>query len=72
MADRQIPFYLLQMVLERPQQNLEDDGLTVYQSQVTVNNKTQLLRVFVNDSVTPMIVVTVYLTSKIDKYWRPS
>lgn len=72
MADRQIPFYLLQMVLENPQQTTEDDGLTVYQSQVTVNNKTQLLRVFVNDSVTPMIVVTVYLTSKIHKYWRHS
>jgi len=31
-----------------------------------------LLRVIVDDAVTPAVVVTVYRTSKVAKYWRQS
>jgi hypothetical protein len=32
--------------------------------------KTYLLRVMVNETVDPAVVVTAYRTSKIKKYWR--
>lgn len=36
----------------------------------TLTAKQYLLRVVVNDVVDPAVVVTVYRTSKIAKYWR--
>ena len=29
-----------------------------------------LLRIVVDDTIQPMVVVTAYRTSKVDKYWR--
>ena len=43
-----------------------------YQSHVTINNKPYLLRVMVEESKQPPVVVTVYRTSKISKYWSPT
>jgi len=43
----------------------------VYQSQVELGTpKRYLLRVFVSETESPAVVVTVYRTSKIAKYWR--
>ena len=68
---RKIPIDILEMILEYPGQVLEEDGLKVYQGTFIANNtKTYLLRAYVNDLVEPNKVVTVYLTSKINKYWR--
>ena len=63
---------LLEQVLQNPQQVLpERDGKKIYQSQVEfVGSKLFLLRAIVNDAVEPAVVVTVYRTSKIEKYWR--
>ncbi len=59
------------MILENPQQIIEEDGLKVYQGEFIINNnKTYLLRAYVNDSVEPNVVVTVYFTSKLEKYRR--
>jgi hypothetical protein len=70
-AKRQLPIYLIAMLAEAPQQIIEEEGgIKVYQSLFDNAGKTQLLRVVVNDSVEPMIVITVYVTSKISKYWR--
>lgn len=69
---RGIPRDLLDQVLQNPQQILpERDGKKIYQSQVRFGgSKLFLLRAIVNDAVDPAVVVTVYRTSKIEKYWR--
>lgn len=71
-SDREIPIELLEQVLDSPDQVLpQDDRSRIYQSKfIGANYKTYLLRVFVNDSVEPITVISVYLTSKITKYWE--
>lgn len=68
---RRIPIHILELILEYPEQILEEDGLKVYQGIFKANNdKNYLLRAYINDLVQPNIIVTVYVTSKIKKYWR--
>jgi len=69
---RRIPFTLLESVLETPQQVIsEKNEKKAYQSQFNFgDNKTFLLRAIVIDNIDPPVVVTVYRTSKIKKYWR--
>ena len=43
-----------------------------YQSLKELDGKKYLLRVIVADDKDPSVVVTVYRTSKITKYWRSS
>jgi hypothetical protein len=71
MARRGIPLEMVQQVLAGPQQVADDpSGCKVYQSQVEFGTgKLYLLRVFVNETANPSVVVTVYRTSKIAKYW---
>ncbi|MHB8623475.1 MAG: DUF4258 domain-containing protein [Sulfuricaulis sp.] len=63
---------MLEQVLQNPQQILpERDGKKVYQSRAEFNSgKVFLLRAIVNDEAEPTVVITVYRTSKIEKYWR--
>lgn len=70
LLDRKIPLRLVQFVLENPEQVVVERGKKVYQSRVEIDGRTQLLRVIVNDRTTPVIVVTVYPTTQINKYWR--
>jgi hypothetical protein len=72
MERRGIPLSLVESVLDNPQQIVtEREGRKVYQSQVEFGNgKIFLLRVIVADEVDPKVVITVYRTSKIEKYWR--
>ena len=72
MTRRAIPLDLLNSVLQQPQQVIpERAGRKAYQSQVDLGGgRIFLLRAIVDDSVDPAIVVTVYRTSKIGKYWR--
>ncbi|MBW4570470.1 MAG: DUF4258 domain-containing protein [Tolypothrix carrinoi HA7290-LM1] len=72
MERRGISLSLVESVLDNPQQIVtERDGRKVYQSQVEFGSgKVFLLRVIVADEVDPKVVITVYRTSKIDKYWR--
>ena len=69
---RMIPCELLDSVLENPQQVVpEYGGRKAYQSKLDFGGgKIYLLRAIVNDLVDPATVVTVYRTSKIDRYWR--
>lgn len=69
---RGIPRDLLEKVLQNPQQVLpEREGKKIYQSQVEFDGGGLfLLRAIVNDEAEPAVVVTVYRTSKIEKYWR--
>ncbi|MBK7871309.1 MAG: DUF4258 domain-containing protein [Saprospiraceae bacterium] len=57
-------------VVENPDQIVEEDGLQVYQSILKSGEKNYLLRVFVNTNKVPPVVITVYKTSKINKYWQ--
>ena len=72
MERRAIPLPLLETVLQHPQQIvLERGGKKAYQSQLDFGgDKRFLLRAIVDDNIDPPIVVTVYRTSKISKYWR--
>jgi hypothetical protein len=70
---RAIPVHLLQSTLQQPQQVVpERGGKGAYQSQLDFGGGRRfLLRAIVDDRVDPAVVVTVYRTSKIDKYWSP-
>ena len=72
MERRRIPLPMLESVLENPQQvSMERDGRKVYQSRVDFGGgKIFLLRAIAVEGVDATIVVTVYRTSKIEKYWR--
>lgn len=72
MQRRKIPISFVEAVLENPQQILQqDEEIAIYQSQLDFGiGKLYLLRVFVNIMVNPAVVVTVYRTSQIQKYWR--
>lgn len=55
--------------INNPEQIANEDGLIVYQKRLTENNKLYLLRIFVNEDKQPALAVTVYKTSKINKYF---
>jgi hypothetical protein len=69
---RRIPLALLEAVLSAPDQIVQLDApLVVYQSRVTdETGKVYLIRAIVTTESAPGTVITVYRTSKIDKYWR--
>ena len=68
---RKIPRPLMDQVLQAPEQKVpEVDDITCYQSRVEIGGKLNLLRVMVNETVNPPVVVTVYRTNKISRYWR--
>jgi hypothetical protein len=57
--------------LYAPEEKVPEVGdITCYQSRVEISGKTYLLRVMVNETMNPALVVTMYRTSKISKYWR--
>ncbi|MGH8476052.1 MAG: DUF4258 domain-containing protein [Burkholderiales bacterium] len=73
MARRQISESDIAVVLSNPEQ-IEPvrSGRKVYQSRLELGDppKTYLLRVFLDIDREPADVVTVYRTSKVEKYWR--
>jgi hypothetical protein len=68
---RHIPIALVDAVVREPQQVLPaHDGKRAYQSRVLFpDGREWLLRAIVDDRVQPAVVVTVYRTSKLTKYW---
>ena len=73
MARRQISEEDVKAVLTKPEQTeMVREGRAVYQSRLEMGEppKTFLLRVFVDIDPRPPYIVTVYRTSKIEKYWR--
>lgn len=65
---RKIPQDLVLNVIENPDEIIDTDIPKVYQSLVEIDSKEFLLRVFVNTDKLPNLIVTAYLTSKIEKY----
>jgi len=74
MERRQIPNSFVESILLNPEQIIPAHGGKVaYQSRIDFGaGRIFLVRVIVNDSADPSVVVTVYRTSKIEKYWRIS
>lgn len=73
MARRDISQEHVRNVLANPEQTeIVREGRTVYQAKYNMGEppKVYILRVFVDIDGTPPHVVTVYRTSKIEKYWR--
>jgi hypothetical protein len=73
MARRGIPPDWLDSVLDDPEQRFpQSDHEEVLQSRFTsANGRIYLVRAFVATDKEPPLVITVYRTSKIAKYWRP-
>jgi hypothetical protein len=71
LEERRIPQTLVETVLKSPEQkNAELENINCYQSRVEISGKQYILRVLVNETVQPPVVVTAYRTSKFRKYWR--
>ena len=69
-ARRQVPLAVVQGVLDHPEQVVpERQDRRAYQSRVDFGGKIYLVRVIVDESVQSVVVLTVYRTSKIEKYW---
>jgi hypothetical protein len=66
---RGIPLEVLQAVIESPGQivNAHSERMA-YQSKVEIEGKLYVVRAIV-EATNPLTVVTVYRTSKIEKYW---
>jgi hypothetical protein len=63
----------VESIILKPEQMLDDEtnaNVTIYQSIVTEDNKLFLYRVFVNTKLLPNVIVTVYRTTKIPKYYE--
>lgn len=72
MRRRQIDQKSVAAVMAAPEQIVEGEGgRKVYQGKVECGGKTYLVRLIVEDWHSPPVVITVYRTSKIEKYWRP-
>lgn len=68
---RGIPVEALESVLQRPEQVVsEPGGRKAHQSRVDFRGTMFLVRAIVDDRPDPAVVITVYRTSKIGKYWR--
>ncbi len=70
---RGLPLATVKAVIDAPEQRVRDEsrsGAWIYQSRVRFEDgKMYLLRVVVAEGYTPPVIVTVYRTSKIEKYW---
>jgi len=70
---RRIPREWLDLVLKNPEQRVpQPGGKEIFQPRFTSGGgKMYLLRAVVATGKEPPVVVTVYRTTKIGKYWRP-
>jgi len=71
MDRRNIGHEMVDAIMANPVQKVPELGnIVCYQSKVEIEEKTFLVRVMVNEDANPPVIVTVYRTSKIGKYWR--
>ena len=71
MLRRHIPETLVNQIAQSPGQIVKEQGdILCYQSISHEEDKSYLIRVMINPTTDPVQIVTVYKTSKIDKYWR--
>ena len=71
MVRRQIDPAWVERVMKEPEQRLPGAGnRAILQARIETEGKIFLVRCVVEDWRNPPVVVTVYRTSKIAKYWR--
>jgi hypothetical protein len=70
MKERTISKETVENILAKPDQISAHEDLTVFQRLEKGDKTLFLIRVFVNIRKTPNVVVTVYRTSKIYKYYE--
>jgi len=73
MSRRSINHETVLMVVSKPDQTIADNEnptIVIYQSLVKEDNQMFLLRVFVNIDKQPNVIVTLYKTTKISKYYE--
>jgi hypothetical protein len=70
MKERDISRETVENIMANPDQVNSYEDLTVFQSLENIDNTLFLIRVFVNMRKTPNVVITVYRTSKINKYYE--
>ena len=70
-ARRGIPREWLDETLANPEQVVDaSGGRKAWQSRFDSDGRTYLLRVIVEEKDARPVVVTVYRTSRVEKYWR--
>jgi hypothetical protein len=71
MKRRNIPRALVAKILDHPDQIVPGHGKSkVFQSQANMAGNLYLVRIVVGTESEPQVVVTVYRTSKVKKYWE--
>ena len=69
MIRREISEQQVNSILKQPDLiGIQDSGTKVYSKLLTENSNSYLYRVFVNELKKPSVIITVYKTSKTDKY----
>lgn len=68
LSKRNITKEIALWVIENAAEKYIQDGVTIYQSSIFDNQKTYLIRVFVNEEKKPPLIITAYKTSKTQKY----
>lgn len=67
-CERKISKDTVKKILLSPIKVVQDNELSIYHGIINEENKQYLIRIFVNHSVQPAVIITVYRTSKIKKY----
>ena len=71
MSRRQIDPEWVAAIMATPEQIVEGlNGRKVFQSRIESGGKTHLVRLVVEEWHSTPVVVTIYRTSRIEKYWR--
>jgi hypothetical protein len=69
MKRRGIPHNLVEEVLQTSANfSMQDDCVKIFQKIIDSNKNIYLYRVFVNICKTPPVIITVYKTTKVEKY----
>jgi hypothetical protein len=70
MALRDISEAIVTGILENPGNLITEQDKKIYQSIVIFGEEKYLVRIFVNNKKEPNVIITVYRTSKINKYYE--
>jgi len=71
MSRRQIEPEWMGTIMASPEQIVDGfNGRKIFQSKFESGGKIYLIRLVVEEWHSPPVVVTIYRTSKIEKYWR--
>lgn len=71
LKERNISLELVAKALSAPEETISaDDGRTIFHYRFKEDEKTYILRVIAENIKSDWLIITVYKSSKIEKYWR--